>query len=243
VTNHAFWTSFGASVTGPGHIAAGRSNQDAWASFHHIWGDGIVVSDGVGSKELSDFGSKAACRAVKAAVRRLTAITAEGAEPHLLDDIRNEWLIASTPIDPNEAAATCLFAFRLGDGVIRIGSLGDGCAAAIHRDGTVKSLSEDKTNGFSNLTKALSPTTTKDQWLLLDVPESEYEAVILCTDGVSDDLEDVAGFFAGFINEHRETGRLVASARTRHMLEMWPVPGHSDDKTLACLLHREFIDE
>lgn len=243
MTNHASWTSFGASVIGPAHIATGKCNQDAWASFHHMWGDGIAVSDGVGSKALSDFGSRASCRAVETAVRRLTVARAAGLEPSLLDDIRDEWLRGIAPIDPREASATCLFAFRLGDGIVRIGLLGDGCAAAVDRHGTVKSLSEDKTGGFSNMTKALSPATTKDQWTLLDVPESECEAVVLCTDGVSDDLEDLAGFVAGFVNANRGIARLIASARTRHMLDMWPVPSHSDDKTLACLRRQEFAGE
>ena len=51
------WRSFGASVIGPGHAASRLPNQDAWLAFHHIRADGIVVSDGLGSKPLSDFGS------------------------------------------------------------------------------------------------------------------------------------------------------------------------------------------
>ncbi len=58
------WKSFGASVLGPSHITEGLPNQDAWMSFHHTWGDGIVVSDGVGSKPFSNFGSDAGCLAV-----------------------------------------------------------------------------------------------------------------------------------------------------------------------------------
>jgi hypothetical protein len=63
------WKSFGASVRGLSHIAEGLPNQDAWAKFHHVWGDGIVVSDGVGSKPFSSFGSHAACLAVEFAAR------------------------------------------------------------------------------------------------------------------------------------------------------------------------------
>lgn len=243
MTGSTSWRSFGASVIGPGHIATGKPNQDAWASFHHTWGDGIVVSDGLGSKALSDFGSKAACRAVETAARRFANAGATASHPNLLADIRSGWIEAIAPLDPKDAYATCIFAFRLGDGVVRMGLLGDGCAAAVKRDGTVESLTDDKTASFSNMTDALTPATSEDQWSLLDVSEPECEAIVLCTDGVSDDLDDIDGFVAGFVSAHRGLAHASASRQTRQMLEEWPVPKHSDDKTVACLVRAEASDD
>ena len=243
------WKSFGASVIGPGHVATGKPNQDAWSSFHHIWGDGIVVSDGVGSKALSDYGSDAACRAVEQAVHRFS-VEARDAKPAaggqysaLLADIVEGWLDSIASLDPTDSSATCLFAFRLSDGLVRMGMLGDGCAAAVNRDGSVVSLSDDKTAGFSNLTSALSPSTSEANWRILDVPETECEAVVLCTDGVFDDLEDVEGFMTGFVRAYRGLAQVTASRQVHEMLENWPVPKHSDDKTIACLFRAEVPDE
>lgn len=239
------WKSFGASVIGPGHIATGKPNQDAWSSFHHIWGDGIVVSDGLGSKALSDYGSNAACRAVEQAARRFSAraqdseTVAGGQYPALLADILHGWLDFIAPLDPKDAAATCLFTFRLNEGVVRMGMLGDGCAAAVKHDGAIVSLSDGKTAGFSNTTSALSPSTSAASWKVLDVPEAECEAVILCTDGVFDDLEDPEGFLAGFVTAYRGLAQMTAFRKAREMLENWPVPKHSDDKTIACLFRAE----
>jgi serine/threonine protein phosphatase PrpC len=249
VTSTTSWKSFGASVIGPGHIATGKPNQDAWSSFHHIWGDGIVVSDGLGSRSLSDYGSDAACRAVEQAVRRFSAqvqdakLVAEGQYSALLADILDGWLNSIAPLDPKECSATCLFAFRLGDGLVHMGMLGDGCAAAVRHDGAVVSLSDDKTAGFSNMTGALSPSTREASWMVLDVPETECEAVVLCTDGVFDDLEDAEGFLAGFVKAYRRLARMTASRQAREMLENWPTPKHSDDKTIACLFRAEVSDE
>lgn len=243
VTAPTTWRSFGASVIGPGHIATGKPNQDAWASFHHTWGDGIVVSDGLGSKALSDFGSKAACRAVATATRRFADAASAGTRPSLLEDIRDVWLELIAPLNPEDAYATCIFAFRLGDGIVRMGLLGDGCAAAVKQDGTVKSLSDDKTSGFSNMTNALTLATNEAQWSLLEVSESECVAVVLCTDGVSDDLDDIDGFMAGFVAAHRGLAQATAARQTRAILEGWPVPKHSDDKTIACLLREADFDE
>jgi Protein phosphatase 2C len=243
------WKSFGASVIGPGHLASGKPNQDAWTSFHRLWGDGIVVSDGLGSNPLSDYGSDAACRAVEQAARRLS-VRARDAKPAagdqhaaLLADILEGWLDSIAPLDPQDSAATCLFAFRIGDGLVRMGILGDGCAAAVKHDGTVVTLSDDKAAGFSNVTSALSPGTSEASWTVLAVPETECEAVVLCTDGVFDDLENVEDFMAGFVKAYRGLARVTASRLAREMLENWPVPKHSDDKTIACLFRAEVPDE
>lgn len=241
------WKTFGASVVGPGHMGSLSPNQDAWAHFHHTWGDGIVVSDGLGSKSLSNHGSRAACRAVERASRRFSIAsgddgTASDLCSNLLADIRAEWLDSIAPLDPDDCSATCLFAFGIGDGTLRMGVLGDGCAAAVKRNGDVVSLAPDKADGFSNVTSALSPRTDLRDWVVAEIPESECEAILLCTDGVSDDLEDLDGFMKGLVHSFLGLAQITASRRARRVLEKWPVPKHSDDKTIACL-YRAAIDE
>lgn len=241
--NSNVWKSFGASVIGPGHILTATPNQDAWTAFHHIWGHGIVVSDGLGSKPLSNYGSIAACRAVESAARRFAATKATGVRSNLLRDILQAWLDSLGPIAPKDSAATCLFALCLGDGVVRIGLLGDGCAAVVRKDRTVVSLGDSKDSGFSNQTDALTTSTTESQWNIRNVPEHECEAAILCTDGVSDDLKDLDGFILNFARQFRGLSQVTASRQARHVLERWPVPKHSDDKTIACLFRSEASDD
>lgn len=236
------WKSFGASVRGPAHIASDTPNQDAWTSFHEAWGDGIAVSDGLGSKPSAHFGSNAACAgAVRAAHACRHKIDFD--QHSLSDLIKSDWLSLVLPRAPSECSATCLFAFRLGDGTIRLGMLGDGLAAAVRTDGSIVSLSEDKSQGFSNLTTPLSPNTSSEDWRHLSLPERECEAVLLCTDGVADDLEDAEGFVKAFIEAHRSLPAESAGQNIREMLEHWPTPKHSDDKTIACLCFMEVDDE
>jgi serine/threonine protein phosphatase PrpC len=236
------WRSFGASVIGPGHVAAGMPNQDAWASFHHVWGDGIVVSDGLGTKPFSNFGSHAACLAAARAVRSCSR-TPNKDRSALSDQIKSEWISLLAPLPPRDCAATCLFAFRLNDGVVHMGMLGDGLLAAVRADGTVASLSDDKSEGFSNITAALSPDVTAEDWRWLSIPEEDCQSIVLYTDGVSDDLSDANGFVKAFYEAHRDLSSVSASRRTREALEKWPTPKHSDDKTIACLLREEVADE
>ena len=236
------WKSFGASVRGPEHIAIGKPNQDAWASFHHVWGDGIVISDGLGSKPLSDFGSHAACLAVARAVHASHKQT-EIDHDSLFNQIKANWLSLIFPLEPYDCAATCLFAFRLGGGAILLGMLGDGLIAAVMADGSIMSLSEDKSQGFSNITVALSPSVSVKDWQQLSLLEEDCIAVMLCTDGVADDLDNVDGFVKGFIEAHCNLAVVSANRHIRKMLESWPTPKHSDDKTIACLFQAEVVDE
>jgi len=121
--------------------------------------------------------------------------------------------------------------------------IGDGCAAAVKIDGCVSVLSENKDDGFTNTTNALNSNVNEKSWKTLDIRESECRAIVLCTDGVSDDLENVEGFILGFVEAHRNLAPLSASRRTREMLESWPAPKHSDDKTIVCLMRVDEVDE
>jgi len=236
------WKSFGASVIGPGHITTSKPNQDAWVSFHRVWADGIVVSDGLGSKSFSDFGSKAACHAVVLAAYAFQGKTTLE-NTFLSNQIKNNWLTLIAPLEPSDCAATCLFAFRLDDGIFRIGMLGDGLAAAVKTDGMVLSLSDEKAESFSNITVALSPRVTEKDWRWLSIPEGECSSIVLCTDGVADDLTDIHGFIKEFSCAYCNLSTVSAARRTREILENWPTPKHSDDKTIACLFREEVADE
>jgi serine/threonine protein phosphatase PrpC len=237
-----FWKSFGASAVGPAHIAAGMPNQDAWLAFHHLWGDGVVVSDGLGSKPFSDFGSRAACLAVARAAHTYRGKSSVD-QAALCDRIKSKWLSLTMPLDSRDCAATCVFAFRINDACIRIGMLGDGLAAVIKPDGTVVTLSDDKSQGFSNITTALSASTTSQDWRFRSLLEADCHAIVLCTDGVADDLADVDGFVKEFAYTHCRLSSISAARRAREALANWPTPKHSDDKTIACLFREEVADE
>lgn len=236
------WKSFGASVIGPGHAATGKPNQDAWEAFHYVRGDGIVVSDGLGSRPFADFGSEAACRAVVFAAHTCLTKTGIG-RGFLTDRIKSNWLSLIAPLESRDCAATCLFAIRMDDGIVRMGMLGDGLAAAVKSDGSVVSLSDEKTEGFSNITAALSLHVSEKDWRWLSFPEDDCRSIVLCTDGVADDLMDTADFVKEFTDEHRELSSVSAARRACEILEKWSTPKHSDDKTIVCLFREEVTDE
>ncbi|CAL8479458.1 PP2C family serine/threonine-protein phosphatase [Caballeronia sp. S22] len=236
------WKSFGASVRGPAHVSAGKPNQDAWASFHRTWGDGIVVSDGLGSKPYSDLGSAAACFAVARAANACRDQQGFDAAS-LAACVKRHWLSLVSPLEPADCAATCLLAVRPGDGALHLGMLGDGLIVAMKVDRTVVRLAEDRAQGFSNMTDALSAELSAKDWRYASLPEEECRAVLLCTDGVADDLQDIDGFVKEFVDTHRSLAAVSANRHIREMLEKWPVPRHGDDKTIVCLCRETIQDE
>lgn len=235
----AQWTAFGASVRGNGHIRAHLPNQDCFRIANCHWGDAIVASDGVGSCATSAWGSHAACRAVVASAK--VWINSQENLHDLLNKIHASWLDFVKPFAPDQSSATCLFAIRPLAGKITAGMLGDGMLAILKADGTCLELSENKDNSFSNQTIALSCRTTGRQWQTISIPQDECSAILLCTDGVADDLlpEKRADFFWHIFNQGRKLATVRVTSELRQMLEKWPVPKHSDDKTLACLYKRK----
>ena len=233
------WRHFGTSVRGPGHVRACMPNQDAFHVDSYKWGDVAVVSDGVGSCPTSEHGSSAACRAVVESIESWTQ--AEADVNALLGRIYCNWLKWVKPFKPRESAATCLFAFRPVEGNMIFGMLGDGLIAILKNDGSYVELCDDKEDCFSNQTSALSAETEIGQWCVKETDQEECAAVLLCTDGIADDLlpERREGFVRWIFEKGRPLPLVSMIRETRKMLENWPTPKHTDDKTIVCLFRRE----
>lgn len=233
------WKIFGASVRGPSHIRSRLPNQDALKTYRNTLSDVAVVSDGVGSLRTSEYGSKAACRAVIRAALSWKQMD-EKAEL-LLAEIHQNWLADVEPFIPEESSATCLFVIRPKQGKIVVGMLGDGLAAVLKADGSYEELIEDKEDNFSNQTTALSRETKISHWKTLLMDQDECCAVVLCTDGVADDLlpEKRADFVRNLYAQGQNFAVVTLARGVRKMLEKWPVPKHSDDKTLVCMCRQQ----
>jgi len=109
--------------------------------------------------------------------------------------------------------------------------------AACHSDGNVDLVMPNVDDSFSNITVGLGPDISDKDWRILAVAADDYDAFVLCTDGISGDLlPERAREFATEVHKHY---RHMPRKERRHdicgWLEAWPVPGHTDDKTIACL--------
>ena len=234
------WSGWGASARGPEHARTGIPNQDAWMVRRFRDGIAVAVSDGLGSCPHADVGARAACHAVGEAAGIHFRHSAANLTrmPVLVQDL---WQLLLAGHAPADCSATCLFvAARPGAGAI-LAQLGDGLIAACQRDGTVDLLMPDKSESFANITVGLASSEAATQWRTLAVPEDRYCAFVLCTDGIADDLEPeaVAAFAWDVFTQYRHRAQTSRRREVQRWLQAWPVPGHSDDKTIACIYRKE----
>lgn len=232
---------FGASVTGPAHLEAGQPGQDAWAGGLFRTGDGttvqyLVVCDGLGSRPQARHGARAAVRATRAAIRHWGRV-AQAPPGQLIRLIELLWRLEVSPHDPQACATTCLVAAVQTRGErsrITVATLGDGMAAC-REHGAVTTVG-GRGDGYANQTVALGTPHHMDAWATRSWETAAPCSLMLATDGVADDLQPAA--LPAFLDWLDGVGRQAPRARgptLRRALERWPVPGHSDDKTIAVL--------
>lgn len=221
----------GASICGPLHRSAGAPCEDRW--FAHSDGRGAVlaVADGLGSRPYARAGALAAMRAVRGAWRHWSA-SPRGTAEDLVRLVEVLWRLSLGAIEPNDAATTCLVCAmpRSREGVLA--QLGDGLVGTL-RCGDFVPLRAGR-EGFGTETHALGVPHGMRAWSLAPLPSLEVgEAVLLATDGVSDDLvsERLGDFARWMVDDVRRAPR--AGLRIAAKLRAWPVPRHLDDKTLV----------
>ena len=233
---NGFWKSFGASVIGPGHVRAGLPNQDCFAAVRSPRYSVAVVSDGVGSCRHADVGSSAVCAAVMATAASF-CVQAHGwwQVSKFLDEVKARYLSAVADLGARNCAATCIFALVYDEEVI-LAMLGDGLAALERFDGRRTFWTDDKSGAFSNVVSPLSERTLATNWKMQRFPASLCRAVLLCTDGVSDDLRSTDKFIEWYVESCAPMSDIEASSDTRDMLINWKTPCHTDDKTIVCMM-------
>ena len=188
----------------------------------------------MGSRPHAQIGSQQACRAVEQALR-LWSRNAGAPIEMLLRLVHDIWSIQIYPHDKRDCATTCLFAATCPDGRLVIAQLGDGLALIRRADADPVVLS-DRCDGFADQTTALGMAKSIDDWRWhVDEVSRPGTAVLLASDGVADDLVPEKRLaFVDFLLE--EFAVLPGQCRWRKLaneLRKWPVPRHTDDKTLA----------
>ena len=221
------------SVRGPTHTRDGTPCQDAWLAVPGSRASMAVVCDGMGSRPRAREGSRAATLAARDAWRAWCR-SPVGSVEDLVRLLEVCWRLRLAEIPPDQAATTCLLYAEDGHGRAAFAQCGDGLAARRTAEGTVQ-VHPSRSLDFG-LTHALGTPHSLSDWSLSLVPPiAAGEAVILATDGVSEDLKpdrlaDLAAWVMDDLGPHPRAGRLLCAE-----LRNWPVPHHQDDKTLLVM--------
>lgn len=226
--------ALGASVRGPAHARAREANQDAWWARVDGVGALAVVADGLGSRPSAREGARAAVTASRSAWRHWSS-SPSGTGEDLVRLIEVLWRLRLGATPPEQAATTCLVCALRGDGSGVVAQLGDGLVGVKDAAGAFLPITRER-EGFASMTRSLGTPHGLRDWTIEPIaPIARGMAVLLATDGISDDVEPGkrAAFVAWLIDE-------VASVASpdrelRRALRHWPVPRHLDDKTLVLL--------
>jgi len=218
------WRGWGVSEIGPFHIKNNIPNQDSFIIKKFSWGLVGAVCDGLGSKKYSDIGSKKLCEAVVNSVK----IFDFEKDLSLFDEIViSLWKMKLYPINLNEALSTLLLVI-VKDNKIYIANSGDGGIVTLDKEFIFNENGE-----FSNITSPFSYSKLK--WRVFN--EDEISAIMLCSDGVYDDLkkDKIIKFAKDYVAYYKNMNPLKRNREIKNLLQNWPVKGHSDDKTILVL--------
>jgi len=227
--------TFTASVQGPKNMREGKKNQDA--ILKRVWKSEwlVVVCDGMGSKPYASIGSYLACQAVYNAVH---SSNFDIPEKELVKKLYQNWLSYLQKIRPKiktkDAATTCLFAWGDHSGKTRLLQLGDG--AIFYQDNTFGSIHKKSDEMFGNETTALGYSTQWSDWQYQELCLKAGSAIILMSDGISDDLDNPEEFMRFIQAKFSKTSPHQGKKYLTNELNHWQTPHHSDDKSIGIII-------
>lgn len=225
--------SGGISIMGSYHDV----NQDSYLCKPYKDGYIMVVSDGMGSKSLSHFGSKCICESVYDVVSNYTFDLDVISFKDIIYVCHDEWKKRLSDYEIKQCYATLLVAV-IRKNKISAARLGDGFLA-VYTDGKVTCLYDKKENYFVNETDCLKEELDREKVEIVEIEYSEFQGAVSCTDGVEIGTmqeEDISNFTREFVNEYSNQDRDEVIAEIETWLKDWP---GMDDKTLAFVMEGE----
>ena len=226
----------GNSVIGPSHIKNGIVNQDSFLLINHRKYKLAVVSDGMGSKKYAETGSKMACLSVKKEIARFVKNKDSALSMNqLFLNIIETWKKLILPHEPQDCSATCLFLFATKSKLLAA-RLGDGMICLIGKDAADSiSMTDSKEENFSNATQALSDSRAAEEFCYSFYDRKNFKGFVISSDGISSDMETgkEMEFSAALFEELQNLHFWKRNRFIKKMMTEWPVPHHTDDKTLV----------
>lgn len=222
----------GNSVCGSYH----DKNQDSFIAEKTEKGWLIAVSDGVGSCEFSEIGSRAACLTISELIKLHNGISDD--TDCFFAELHERWIekIKEMPegYDISDCYATLLFCYFEGNRLFAA-RLGDGYIALCTGDSRIV-LFDDKSDHMLNETDSLYEEHNPGAWDVLDVELDKLTGAIVCSDGLTVypyKAETISMFLDDLIEEY---GTASGQDIIKDIARWLPEWESSDDKTITFMM-------
>ena len=210
-------------------------NQDCFKCYSDSNVTVIVASDGVGSKQLSDLGSREICEIVVNEVKKLSM--SEIICDSFLVDIQRQWHNKTKIYGINNCCCTVLLCV-VKEGKAFLAQLGDGLAGIINGE-EVSVLYDNKEEHYVNETDCLSEILNTEDWKTSSVEIGKHFGAVLCTDGIGIFPEEESvykQFIEELVLEYQNMNKTEIITSIKKWLCDWP---GNDDKTIAFIIGEE----
>lgn len=213
------------------------TNQDCFLTKEYEDGYILVVSDGMGSKKMSQFGSKTICEAVYEVISNKHINLDLYSFKDVLYMCHEEWKKRLYLYDISQCYATMLVVV-VANNKIRAGRLGDGFIGIYTNQG-VECLFDKKDDYFANETDCLCEQFGREKLEVVEIDYESFFGVVACTDGIEVGMmqePELIGFTRDLVDEYRNDSEEKVISEIESWLIDWP---GRDDKTMAFLMEGE----
>lgn len=206
-------------------------NQDSFICKPVSNGYILALSDGMGSKKFSQFGSRAICEVLKQEFENENVPLNQLEWIPFLKKCHTKWIENLKEYDITECYATMLV-LLVQDNFLKAARLGDGFLSVLVDD-TDHILMDQKDYYFANETDCLMAEFDEERLEILELNFERFVGAVACSDGIEIGVmkeDEIRSFTGDFIYEYAK----VPADESRKDIEGWVStwPG-IDDKTIA----------
>ena len=185
--------SGGVSLIGNYH----NINQDSFIAKKFNEGYVLIVSDGLGSKKKSQYGSKNICKSVYSILSNRDEYTEL---EKIIMLAHKKWIKSLKKYDILQCYATMLVVVIYKD-KIEVARLGDGLIS-IYVDDEVYNIYDKKEEKYYNETDCITEKIDKNKIEFLEIFYKKFKGVIVCSDGIEINMSKLEEFTKEFITEY-----------------------------------------
>lgn len=211
-------------------------NQDRAIAMQFPFGSVLALADGLGSRNLSQFGAQTFCDCVVDLAKKYECLITN--DECFITELQNLWVqqLKLQNFDVKQCYCTALIAI-VKNNTYKIFKLGDGIISLMADDEFFVFMEEK--DDFANFTDPLTESVEVEKWQTFSGMFKRLQGIFLCSDGVEigdSSVNVVTDFHNDFIEEYTAMSVLGIEKQIKEWLKDWPT---SDDKTIAFLLREE----